>query len=82
MNRLILASATLFAFAGAAAAQEAPALIYGDSYAQNVQNVSDGASMGFAGSASATRPDIDRASATVTGQSGLLINQNQNYSGK
>ena len=38
MRTFLIASVAVLGFAGVAAAQEAPALIYSDGYAQNVQN--------------------------------------------
>jgi hypothetical protein len=38
MRKFLIASVAVLGFAGVAAAQEAPALIYSDAYAQNVQN--------------------------------------------
>lgn len=38
MRKFLIASAAVLSLTGLAAAQEAPALIYSDAYAQNVQN--------------------------------------------
>jgi hypothetical protein len=77
MNKFLLASVGLLGFAGVAAAQEAPALIYSDAFAQNVQNAGSVPSAGYA-SASVTSGH----NATVTGVGGFQINTNQNYSGR
>jgi hypothetical protein len=78
MNKFLIASVAVLGFAGAAAAQEAPALIYSDAYAQNVQN---------AGAA-----PVDRTvTASVTSQRNASLPSqagsynpilNDNYSGK
>ena len=85
MKKLILATIAVAGFSGAALAQEAPALIYGDAYEQNVQNVSEGFGVDFTGTAS-VGPTYDNAS-TVTFDNGSAatlgnINANENYSGR
>jgi outer membrane lipoprotein SlyB len=77
MNKLLLASVAVLGFAGAAAAQEAPALIYSDAFAQNVQNVGSGTVDGFASASAAALQN-----ATITGVGGFQINDSQNYSGR
>lgn len=78
MNKLLLASVALLGFAGVAAAQEAPALIYSDAFAQNVQNA--GSAPSTSGYASASVTSLQDA--TITGVGGFQINTNQNYSGR
>ena len=86
MRKLILASVAVLGFAGVAAAQEAPALIYGPA-SQNIssQNVSshDGAAIDFGRTASVKHSVESRG---VTGASaqdgGFNINQNDDYSGQ
>lgn len=74
MNRFLLASVALLGLSGVAAAQEAPALIYSQSYAQNVENVGTApAGGGFTVSA--------QQNASVPGIDGFQINLDQNYSG-
>lgn len=77
MNKLLLASVALLGFAGVAAAQEAPALIYSDAFAQNVENVGSVPSTGYA-SASVTSGH----SAAITDVGGFQINNSPNYSGR
>jgi outer membrane lipoprotein SlyB len=77
MNKFLLASVALLGFAGVAAAQEAPALIYSDAFAQNVQNVGSGSVDGYASASVAALQN-----ATVTGVGGFQINDSQNYSGR
>jgi hypothetical protein len=77
MRKLILASVALFGVAGAAVAQEAPALIYGDNYEQNVQNAQS-AGFDFSGTASIA----PNASYGVPGATIVDVNQNENYSGR
>jgi hypothetical protein len=74
MNKFLLASVALLGFAGVAAAQEAPALIYSDAFAQNVQNVGSAPVTGYASASVSALQD-----ATV---GGFQINSNQNYSGR
>ena len=71
MNKFAIAAAALVALSGAAIAQEAPALIYSDTFAQNVQNVG-GAS--FSGRASATQ--------AVDAGVSYDVHANQDYSGR
>lgn len=79
MRKYLIASAAVLSFTGLAAAQEAPALIYSDAYARNVQN--------------ADVPSADRGltvssqrNASVPVQSGGQtvddIRNNQDYSGR
>lgn len=77
MNKFLLASVALLGFAGVAAAQEAPALIYSDAFAQNVQNVGSAPTDRMA-----TASISSGHSATVTDGGGFQINANQNYSGR
>jgi len=77
MRKFLLASVAVLGFAGVAAAQEAPALIYSDAYAQNVQN---------AGSAptdrTATASITSQQNASLPNQGGFNPLLNDNYSGK
>jgi hypothetical protein len=78
MRKFLIASVAVLGFAGVAAAQEAPALIYSDAYAQNVQN---------AGSAAvdrmATASIASQQNASLPGQGGTFNPiLNDNYSGK
>ena len=74
MNKFLIASVAVLGLAGVASAQEAPALIYSQGYAQNVENVG-------------AAPAADRftvsslQNASVPGADGFQINLNQNYSG-
>lgn len=79
MRKFLIASAAVLSLTGLAAAQEAPALIYSDAYARNVQN--------------ADVPLADRGltvssqrNASVPAQSGGQtvddIRNNENYSGR
>lgn len=81
MRKLILASVAVLGFAGVAAAQEAPALIYGEA-SQNISN-HDGAAVDFGRTASVSHSVESRG---VTGASaqdgGFNINLNDDYSGK
>lgn len=74
MNRYLLASVALLGLSGVAAAQEAPALIYSQSYAQNVENA------GTAPAAGAFTVSSQQ-NASVTGADGFEINLSQDYSG-
>ncbi len=74
MNKLLLASVAVLGLSGIAAAQEAPALVYSDAFALNVQNAGT-APVGGGLSVSSLQ------NATVPGADGFLINLNQNYSG-
>ena len=77
MQKLILAAITLVGLSGAALAQEAPALLYGDAYGQNVQNASEGFGVDFTGTA-AIGPVYDNTSPVTPGN----INATENYSGR
>ncbi len=75
MRKFLLASVAVLGFAGVAAAQEAPALIYSDAFAQNVENVGAApAAGGFTASS--------QQNASVPSVDGFQINLNQNYSGR
>ncbi|MCO5161622.1 MAG: hypothetical protein M9939_10830 [Mesorhizobium sp.] len=74
MNKILLASVAVLGLTGIAAAQEAPALIYSQSYAQNVENVGT-APAGGAFTVSAQQ------NASIAGIDGFQINLDQNYSG-
>ena len=75
MNKFLLASVAVLGLSGVAAAQEAPALIYSDAFAQNVQNVGTApAAGGFSVSS--------HQNAAVPGADRFQINLNQNYSGR
>lgn len=79
MRTLLIASAALLSLSGFAAAQEAPALIYSDSYSQNVQNAGAGAmnpSMTVSSQRNASLP------LQTAGQSAYDIRTNENYSGR
>lgn len=75
MRKLILASVAVLGFAGVAAAQEAPALIYG----QADQNISNhgGAAVDFGRTAS-----VNHGVTASTQDGGFNINLNDNYSGR
>ena len=76
MNKFLLASVALLGLAGAAVAQEAPA-IYGN-YEANIQNAD--ASVSGAPHSSIVS---GQANATVPGSNGgFNVNQSDNYSGK
>jgi hypothetical protein len=74
MNKFLLASVAVLGLSGIAAAQEAPALIYSQSYAQNVGNAGTGPAGGALTVSS-------QQNASVTGVDGFQINLDQNYSG-
>jgi len=74
MKKFLLASVALLGLSGIAAAQEAPALIYSPSSAQNVGNAGT-APAGGAFTVSSQQ------NASVTGVDGFQINLDQNYSG-
>lgn len=74
MNRLLLASIAVLGLSGIAAAQEAPALIYSQSFAQNVENV------GTAPAGGAFTISSQQNASVPTGD-GFQINLDQNYSG-
>ena len=79
MRKFLIASAAVLSLTGLAAAQEAPALIYSDAFAQNVLN---------AGIPSADRSLTvsSQRNASVPVQSGSQsvndIHSNENYSGR
>jgi len=76
MNKFLIASVALFGLAGAAVAQEAPA-IYGN-YEANIQNA-DGSLSSAPGSTIVS----GQASATVPGvNGGFNVHLSDNYSGK
>lgn len=80
MRKFILASVAVLGFAGVAAAQEAPALIYSDAYAQNVQNAG---SAPVDQTATASIKSQSRLNASLPSQGGVFNPlQNDNYSGK
>ena len=79
MRKLILASVAVLGFAGVAAAQEAPALIYGPAN-QNISN-HDGAAIDFGRTASVSH-SVEARGVTATQDGGFNINQNDDYSGK
>lgn len=74
MNRFLLASVALLGLSGVSAAQEAPALIYSQSFAQNVENV------GTAPAGGAFTISSQQNASVSTGD-GFQINLDQNYSG-
>lgn len=74
MNKFLLASIALLGLSGIAAAQEAPALIYSQSFARNVENVG-------AAPAGGAFTVSSQQNASVPGVDGFEINLNQNYSG-
>lgn len=74
MNKFLLASVAILGLSGIAAAQEAPALIYSQSFAQNVENVG-------AAPAGGEFTVSSQQNASVPGVDGFEINLNQNYSG-
>ena len=78
MKKLAIAAATLVTLSGAALAQEAPALIYSDAFAKNVQNVTVDGGASYAGRASATQDVGGSTSAPAT----FNINANPDYSGR
>jgi hypothetical protein len=79
MHKFLIASAAVLSLTGLAAAQEAPALIYSDAYAQNVQNA--GASSADYGLTVSSKRN---ASVPVqhSGQTVDDIRNNENYSGR
>lgn len=80
MRKLILASVAVLGFAGIAAAQEAPALIYGEAN-QNISN-HDGAAVDYGRTASVGKVTDRSVVASTAQDGGFNINQNDNYSGK
>lgn len=78
MRTFLLASVAVLGFAGAAAAQEAPALIYSDAFAQNVQNAGSAPTDRMATASISSRQNASLPS-QVGGFNPLL---NDNYSGK
>ena len=81
MRKLILASVAVLGFAGVAAAQEAPALIYGQA-AQNISN-HDGAAVDYRATTASVSKNAPTSSSPTTAAPTLLdINQNPNYSGR
>lgn len=79
MRKFLIASAAVLSLTGLAAAQEAPALIYSDSYARNVQNA-DASAADYGLTVSSTR----NANVPVqhSGQTVDDIRNNENYSGR
>nr|WP_295467556.1 hypothetical protein [Mesorhizobium sp.] len=74
MNKFLLASVAVLGLSGVAAAQEAPALIYPQSSAQNVENAG-------AATAGGAFTVSSQQNASITGVDGFEINLNQDYSG-
>ncbi|MGB6118699.1 MAG: hypothetical protein WBF87_10790 [Mesorhizobium sp.] len=83
MYKIILASVAVFGLAGAATAQESPAVLYGP-LSQNISNFDQ------SGVDRTSTASTSRYSRAETGQQshsggtsgGFLINQNENYSGR
>jgi hypothetical protein len=80
MRKFLIASAAVLSLSGVAAAQEAPALIYSDAFAQNVLNADAGSSpMTVTSQRNASLPT---ASGSGAGQDLVDIRNNENYSGR
>lgn len=79
MRKSLIASAAVLTLSGVAAAQEAPALIYSDAFAQNVLNADGSSPMTVTSERNASLPT---ASGVGAGQNLIDIQNNENYSGR